>query len=142
MRLDLYLSQTHQLRKAAASALVASGVVRVDGAIVTSPSFQVILEVETVTVEGEVVRAPFHRLLMVHKPRGVVCERSKNSASWQRAHGWSFATAPVSRSQVPTCLQAPLHQTQCGRLSHFRLAQSINLGALNLGKRLSDFIQN
>lgn len=119
MRLDLYVSSGRELRKAVAGNLVASGAFCVDGVVVTSPSYQVILDIETVTVGGgEVVPAPFHRLLMMHKPKGVVCERVKGSASWRRAHSSAAGKAAVEEEEEEGDSQASVYDCLPPELDH------------------------
>ena len=75
-RLDFVVSQSLSISKAKAQDKIRAGQVRVNGSIVRSPSWQVVLGgVEEVTIEGEKSRALFHRLLLMHKPRGCVTAR-------------------------------------------------------------------
>lgn len=84
MRLDALLAQELGVKKSAAEQLIRQGEVEilVDGKPVTSAAFQVILGgVDTVAVDGRELdlASPrhFHRVLLLHKPPGVVCMRSK-----------------------------------------------------------------
>lgn len=75
-RLDFVVSQSLKISKAQAQAKIRAEQVRVNGSIVRSPSWQVVLGgVEEVTVEGEKSAVLFHRLLLMHKPRGCVTAR-------------------------------------------------------------------
>lgn len=87
MRLDALLAQELGVKKAAAEELIREGRVAicVDGRPVTSPAFQVLLGgVDTVTVDGRELHLAtgsrhFHRILLLHKPPGVVCTRSSQA---------------------------------------------------------------
>jgi 16S rRNA pseudouridine516 synthase len=75
-RLDFVVSQSLSISKAQAQAKIRAELVRVNGAVVRSPSWQVVLGgVEAVTIGGEPSRPLFHRLLLMHKPAGCVTAR-------------------------------------------------------------------
>ena len=84
-RLDFVVSQSLSITKAQAQAKIRGDLVRVNGSVVRSPSWQVVLGgVEEVTIEGEQSRPLFHRLLLMHKPSGCVTARPRKSKT-QRA---------------------------------------------------------
>ena len=91
VRLDAQVSSLFGVKQSEARALIASGEVSVNGAPQREPRWQVVLgEEATVTVGGRAppTGRPFaHRLLLVHKPRGVLSERRRGSAAWNAAHG-------------------------------------------------------
>jgi 16S rRNA U516 pseudouridylate synthase RsuA-like enzyme len=77
-RLDFVVSQSLSISKAQAQAKIRGELVRVNGSIVRSPSWQVVLGgVEEVTIDGNKSRALFHRLLLLHKPPGCVTARAR-----------------------------------------------------------------
>ena len=73
------------------------------------------------TCEGVVVSPPFHRLLMMHKPKGVVCERTKGSASWRRAHGKADDGATAAAGEEDTGSQASVYDCLPAELDHASL---------------------
>lgn len=85
MRLDALLAQELGVKKSVAEQLIRRGEVKilVDDKPVTSPAFQVLLGgADKVAVDGRelnLASSPrhFHRIILLHKPRGVVCMRSK-----------------------------------------------------------------
>ena len=91
VRLDAHVSSLFGMKQSEARALIVAGEVSVHGAPQREPRWQVVLgEEATVTVAGRAppTGRPFaHRLLLVHKPRGVLCERRRGSAAWNAAHG-------------------------------------------------------
>ena len=91
VRLDAHVSSLFGVKQSDARALIAAGEVSVHGVPQREPRWQVVLgEEATVTVEGRAppTGRPFaHRLLLVHKPRGVLSERRRGSAAWNAAHG-------------------------------------------------------
>lgn len=91
VRLDAHVSSLFGVKQSEARALIASGEVSVNGVPQREPRWQVVLgEEATVTVGGRAppTGKPFaHRLLLVHKPRGVLSERRRGSAAWNAAHG-------------------------------------------------------
>ena len=89
-RLDFVVSQSLSISKAKAQDKIRAGQVRVNGSIVRSPSWQVVLGgVEEVTIEGEKSRALFHRLLLLHRPPGCVTARTRK----KKAHHARGASA-------------------------------------------------
>ena len=92
------------IRKARARALIEGGLVRVlpHGLVVRDRSWQLVLGAESVVLEpgaapgsrpADAPIRPFHRLVIMHKPAGVVSERARGSESWcrnrgQRASAW------------------------------------------------------
>ena len=91
VRLDAHVSSLFGVKQSEARALILAGEVSVNGAPQREPRWQVVLgEERTVAVQGRAQPAgrPFaHRLLLVHKPRGVLSERRRGSAAWNAAHG-------------------------------------------------------
>jgi 16S rRNA U516 pseudouridylate synthase RsuA-like enzyme len=91
VRLDAHVSSLFGIKQSDARILIATGEVSVHGAPQREPRWQVVLgEEATVTVGGRAppTGRPFaHRLLLVHKPRGVLSERRRGSAAWNAAHG-------------------------------------------------------
>ena len=91
VRLDAHVSSLFGMKQSEARVLIVAGEVGVHGAPQREPRWQVVLgEEATVTVAGRAppTGRPFaHRLLLVHKPRGVLCERRRGSAAWNAAHG-------------------------------------------------------
>ena len=81
-RLDHVVSTALSVSKAEARRQIRARLVRVDGRVVAAPSWQVVLGgVEQVTVEGaERLRPVFHRLLLMHKPRGCLTARPRKAA--------------------------------------------------------------
>jgi 16S rRNA U516 pseudouridylate synthase RsuA-like enzyme len=79
-RLDRLVSSARGLRLRAAGELIRTGVFSVEGRQVVDPGWTVIDGLEKVTAsDGGPLPNPFHRLLMIHKPKNYVCERrSKN----------------------------------------------------------------
>ena len=115
MRLDLYVSTALGLRKAAARDVIDKGTVTVEAEVVTRHGYQVILSVETVAVDGKALKTPFHRILMMHKPRDMVCIRQKGDASWCRAHpSKTAALTRVGDSSVFELLPAELDHPTMG----------------------------
>ena len=98
VRLDAQVSSLFGVKQSEARALIASGEVSVNGAPQREPRWQVVLgEEAAVTVGGRTppTGRPFaHRLLLVHKPRGVLSERRRGSAAWNAAHGRRSGEAP------------------------------------------------
>jgi 16S rRNA pseudouridine516 synthase len=81
-RLDFVVSQSLSISKAQAQVKIRAELVRVNGSIVRSPSWQVVLGgVEEVTVDGETSRSLFHRLLLLHKPPGCVTARARKQTA-------------------------------------------------------------
>ena len=93
MRLDALLSSVVGVKVKEAQAMVASGEVTVGGAVQCEPRWQIVLgEEASVSVHGQPLlslgKRPFaHRVLLVHKPRGVCCERFRGSAAWAASRG-------------------------------------------------------
>lgn len=72
MRLDYFLAHSTGLSRKQAKQLISRGAVTVDG--VPRPRAGDILAGETtVRLDGEILRLPGERYLMMHKPLGVVC---------------------------------------------------------------------
>ena len=98
VRLDAHVSSLFGVKQSEARVLIVAGEVSVHGAPQREPRWQVVLgEEATVTVAGRAppTGRPFsHRLLLVHKPRGVLCERRRGSAAWNAAHGRRTGEAP------------------------------------------------
>eukprot|EP00300_Choanocystis_sp_HF-7_P012517 c17923_g1_i1.p1 GENE.c17923_g1_i1~~c17923_g1_i1.p1 ORF type:complete len:411 (+),score=72.56 c17923_g1_i1:58-1290(+) len=73
MRLDLFLcAGTQHTAKMEAIRLVREGFVTVNSVVIRNPCHQVFVPVEEVCVNGVRVPQPFHRLLVMHKPKGLV----------------------------------------------------------------------
>lgn len=91
VRLDAHISSILGIPRGNARTLMRSGEVSVGGEAQTEPRWQVVLgEEHTVTLRGAPLQGgrPFsHVLLLVHKPRGVHCERFRGSAAWNAARG-------------------------------------------------------
>ena len=103
MRLDAYLAKAAPgVTQKAAGVLIRDGSVSVSDVVTTDPSYQVILGAgETVRIKGraEPLREPFHRLLLMNKPAGYVCERPRGSEGWLEARG-RLKEAPVATSDA------------------------------------------
>ena len=73
MRINQYLARCGVCSRRAADELVLSGVVRVNGAVCTSPGSQVNTVEDHITVRGRVVEiTEKHITILLNKPRGVV----------------------------------------------------------------------
>ena len=73
IRLNRFLAQCGQGSRRACDRLIESGQVAVDGAPVTSLGVRVFPFSQTITVSGKRVRPETTRVLLVHKPRNIVC---------------------------------------------------------------------
>ena len=70
---------------------------RVNGAVVSAPSWQVVLGgVEEVTVGGEPVKSLFHRLLIMHKPANCLSARPRKERKGGAAPGSEQAEAEAA----------------------------------------------
>ena len=72
MRLDRYVSQGLGVPRKHALTMCKSGQVLVNGAPQRDAGAQVVLGRDVIHYRGELVREPGHRLIMLHKPPGVV----------------------------------------------------------------------
>ena len=99
-RLDFVVSQALSISKAAAQAKIREHLVRVNGAVVSAPSWQVVLGgVEEVTVVGEPVKSLFHRLVIMHKPANCLSARPRKERKGGAAPGSAQAEA-----EAATCI--------------------------------------
>lgn len=73
VRLNRYLASCGVGSRRACDRLIAEGRVRVDGSTVTSMGVTVLPFKNTVEVDGREVRPESTRVLMLHKPRNVIC---------------------------------------------------------------------
>ncbi len=73
IRLNRYLAQCGVGSRRACDRLIESGEVAIDGTPVTSMGVRVFPFAQKVTVSGRPVRAETTRVLLVHKPRNIVC---------------------------------------------------------------------
>ena len=74
--LERALSKLGIASRTVAREWILAGKVRVDGAIKNNPGFQVVPEKARIEIEGQVVERRGRKVLMLHKPRGVVTTRS------------------------------------------------------------------
>lgn len=74
--LERALSKLGLCSRTQARALIEAGQVRVDGALKTNPSFQVVPEKARIEISGERAQASEWIYLLLHKPRGAVTTRS------------------------------------------------------------------
>lgn len=73
LRLNRFLASCGVGSRRACDRMIADGRVAVDGKPVTSMGVRVFPSRNTVSVDGRVVRPESTRVLMVHKPRNVIC---------------------------------------------------------------------
>jgi len=92
VRLDHAVAQACGTKVSVAQELIWGGAVAWEGEVINSPAWQVVEGLERISLAGvsdddlrRVKREPI--LLLMHKPRGVSCERMRGSASWLAARG-------------------------------------------------------
>lgn len=96
MRLDQYVAAaTKNVSQKAARDIIRAGRLTVDGLVVTDESFQTLLGIgcsvrlaDRDAVGNSVeLKEPFHRLLIMNKPSGYVCERPRGCKEWRESRG-------------------------------------------------------
>ena len=80
MRLDRFVSMGAGVPRKEAAAWIRAGRVSVQGEILHNARYQVATSGEVVAIDGDTLRAPGHRTLMMHKPPGCI------SATRSRTH--------------------------------------------------------
>lgn len=100
MRVDRIVSAACGLRLKAAASLVRERGVLVDGTRIFDPEWQVVLGAEDVQLQDDTapLPQPFHRVVMIHKPRNCICERARGSRSWLKSRGLATGSHGSNRS--------------------------------------------
>eukprot|EP00045_Choanoeca_perplexa_P003917 m.34364 g.34364 ORF g.34364 m.34364 type:complete len:318 (-) comp12294_c1_seq1:40-993(-) len=115
MRLDrLVASVAKGMRVMHVKELVEDGRAMVNGAVIIEPAWQVLLPFDEVSLNGEVLPKPFHRLSMLNKPANCLCERLRGGHSWCRSRGLAYESekAAAERETASNRLMARAHKAQ------------------------------
>jgi pseudouridine synthase len=106
-RLDFVVSRSLSIPLSAARQKIVGRCVEVQDVtsarrqqVITAPSWQVVLGVEQVFVDGQPLRPIFHRLLLMHKPRGCVCTRATGKQKKKAASTESIAAGTNARMRT------------------------------------------
>jgi len=100
MRVQKYISRSGVASRRQAEALMREGRVLVNGVPVTKMGSVIVPGVDTVSLDGSVVRPAARRWVILHKPVGVLCTRADphgGETIYDRLPGWAGSLRYVGR---------------------------------------------